>query len=179
MTFLRRHSAGLLMALIELTVGVLLLVKPAGFTAISLIVLGAALSVLGAAGVVRYFRTEPLQAARQQSLARGLALLTAGLFCALRAGWLVSLFPVLTALYGAVLFFTGLYKVQRAVDIHRLQLGSGLLAGISALATLLVSVIILLNPFAGTAALWIFIGAALIAEAILDVLACLKSQRSE
>ena len=74
---------------------------------------------------------------------------------------------------------SGLYKVQRAMDIRRLGLGSGVMTGVSAMLTLAFAAVILLNPFASTAAMWVFIGLILIAEAVMDVLGCLLGCRGE
>lgn len=173
MNFVRRHSASLILALVELVVGVLLLISPTAFTRGILMALGATLAMLGAWQVLRYFRTDPALAAREQTLARGLAMLLAGLFTLLQADWLLGLFPVLTVLYGAASLLTGLYKVQRAVDIRRLKLGNGLWPAVSALATLIFAAVILLNPFATVNALWVFTGLVLVGEAVLDILACI------
>ena len=177
MQFFRRHRTSLTLALVELIVGILLLISPTGFTRGILMVSGALLAALGLWSVIRYFRTEAAVAAREQTLARGLAMLLIGLFALLQADWLLGLFPVLTVLYGAASLLTGLYKVQRAVDIRRLGLGSGLMAGISAASTLLFAAIILLNPFATIQALWVFTGLVLIGEALLDILACIQRRK--
>jgi len=177
MNFIRRHSASLILSLTELVVGILLLISPTGFTRGIIMALGVALAALGAWSIIRYFRTEPAAAAREQSLARGLALVMIGLFALLKADWLLGLFPVLTVIYGAANLIMGLYKVQRAVDIRRLGLGSGLFAAISALLTLAFALVILFNPFATVGALWMFTGLVLIGEAALDLLACLKNEK--
>ena len=177
MNFVRRHSASLILALAELVVGVLLLISPTGFPRGILMALGAALALMGVVSAVRYFRTEPAAAAREQSLVRGLAMLLAGLFALFQADWLLGLFPVLTALYGAASLLTGLYKVQRAMDIRRLGLGTGLLPAVSALAKLLFAAVILLNPFATVNALWVFTGLVLVVEAVLDILSCLHRRK--
>jgi len=177
MQFFRRHRSSLTLALAELIVGILLLISPTGFTRGILMVSGALLAVLGLWSVIRYFRTEAAAAAREQTLARGLAMLLIGLFALLQADWLLGIFPVLTVLYGAASLLTGLYKVQRAVDIRRLGLGDGLWPAVSALATLVFSAIILLNPFATVNALWVFTGLVLVGEAALDILSCISRRK--
>lgn len=171
MKYLKKNAPSVAMALGELIVGALLLFRPVAFTRGILIVLGVVLAAMGLVSVYRYFRTNPLEAARNQGLARGLGLLVIGGFCALNSEWFIAMFPVLTVLYGVLLLFGGLYKVQKAVDLHRLGTGVALWAGISAASTLLFAVIILCNPFATISALWVFIGAILIGEAALDVAA--------
>ena len=143
------------------------------FTAGIIIALGVLLAVLGVLGIVRYFRTEPVRAALEQQLIRGLLMLLLGLFCIFNARWFIATFPVLTMLYGVGLLVVGVAKVQWTVDILRVKVGRWYLPGISALVSLVCAAIILLNPFASTVALWVFIGVALIVEAVVDLLAIL------
>ena len=75
--------------------------------------------------------------------------------------------------YGVGLLVVGVAKVQWTVDILRVKVGRWYLPGISALVSLVCAAIILFNPFASTVALWVFIGVALIAEAVVDLLAIL------
>lgn len=168
-------SAGL--ALAEIAIGVLLLFKPIAFTRGIIIVLGVVLAVLGVMSIARYFRAYPVEAAREQGLARGLGMLLVGGFCAFNADWFIRTFPVLTMLYGVLLLFSALYKVQKAVDILRLKIGGAFWTGLSAATTLLFAIVILLNPFATVSALWMFIGIILIGEAVLDIAALALGQK--
>ena len=168
-----KMAGGVLGSVCEIVVGILLLVNPTGFTAGIIIALGVLLAVLGVLGIVRYFRTEPVRAALEQQLIRGLLMLLLGLFCIFNARWFIATFPVLTMLYGVGLLVVGVAKVQWTVDILRVKVGRWYLPGISALVTLVCAAVILLNPFASTVALWVFIGVALIVEAMVDLLAIL------
>lgn len=168
-----KMAGGVLGSVCEIVVGILLLVNPTGFTAGIIIALGVLLAVLGVLGIVRYFRTEPVRAALEQQLIRGLLMLLLGLFCIFNARWFIATFPVLTMLYGVGLLVVGVAKVQWTVDILRVKVGRWYLPGISALVSLVCAAIILFNPFASTVALWVFIGVALIVEAVVDLLAIL------
>ena len=168
-----KTAGGILGSVCEIVVGVLLLVNPTGFTAGIIIALGVLLSVLGVLGVVRYFRTDPVRAALERQLIHGLLMLLVGLFCIFNARWFIATFPVLTMLYGVALLVVGVVKVQWTVDILRVRAGRWYLPGISALVTLVCAAVIMLNPFASTVALWVFIGVALIVEAAVDLLAIL------
>ena len=168
-----KTAGGVLGSICEIAVGILLLVNPTGFTAGIIMALGVLLSALGVLGVVRYFRTEPVRAALEQHLIRGLLMLLGGLFCIFNARLIINTFPVLTVLYGVGLLVMGVVKVQWTVDILRVKVGRWYLPGISALVSLVCAAVILLNPFASMVALWVFIGVALIVEAVVDLLAIL------
>lgn len=159
---------GLIMALCELAVGILLLVNPIGFTSLIFIVLGIILLAAGTLEIISYFREEPAIALTRQGLAKGLAEIAAGLFCAFQSNWFIATFPLLTILYGVVILMTGFSKVQRAADMFRMKLKKWYLAAISAALSLVFAGIVLSNPFASTEALWIFVAVSLIVDAIVD-----------
>ena len=64
----------------------------------------------------------------------------------------------------------GLRRIQWTVDMIRLKMRRWYWPAIGAGLSLLVAVVILLNPFETLATLWVFTGIALIAEAVVDVL---------
>lgn len=176
---LKSNLSTLIMILGELAIGVLLLIRPVGFTRVILMALGAVLAVRGLLGVIKYFRTEAQQAAREQALARNLAVLLVGSFCLFRSEWFIATFPALTVIYGVLILFTSLYKVQQAVDLWRLKTGNPLISGLSALLTMVFGLVTLLNPFATVSALWIFIGITLLAEAVVDAAALFAGQKKK
>ena len=113
--------AGLATALVELAVGVLLLIRPEGFTTAIIQVLGALLMLGGLWQMIGYFRKPAAEAAKSQLLAKGLAALALGVFCMFNAGWLIAAFPVLAMLYGVVMLAAGFGKVQAAADLFRMK----------------------------------------------------------
>ena len=174
---IKENPGGILISLGEIAVGLLLLFDPARFTSGIIIALGVLLMMLGTSALIRYFTTEPKLAAKEQNLAKGLFLLGAGVFCALRHNWFLLTFPALTVLYGAGLMLIGFVKIQRAVDMLRLKRAMWFIAAISAALSLLISAIILINPFESTMLLWILIGVTLIAEAVCDLLSIFLKKR--
>jgi len=169
---------GLLVCVVELVIGVLLLLNPSGFTSGIIKALGAALAVTGLLKVFQYFKKEPIEAALDHTLTKGLCCLLAGAFCVFGTQWFVSLFPVLSTLYGAVILLLGITKVQLAIDMLRMKHPRWMLAGCNALMSILCAVVILLNPFATVAVMWIFVGIVLIVEAVLDILTMILRERS-
>ena len=165
-TFFRKNLSNLILCLGELVVGILLLVNPEGFTQAIIMALGTAVALLGLFNIVRYFRTNPVQAATERRLAYGLGQLALGAFCLGKADWLVGLFPVLTRLYGAAVLVLALFRIQQFVDVRRLGLAKGLFSGISALFTLLYAAMILFIP----EITWIFVAIMLLLEAAMDIL---------
>ena len=182
MSTLKQSMSGIIMCLFELIIGILLLIDPIGFTSGIIVVFGIVLMLCGLVNIVKYFRAEPEDAAVKQLLAKGLAELLAGAFCAFQSHWFVITFPVLTLIYGVVILFAGLTKVQWTVDMLRLKRKRWFMAMISAAVSVVCGVVVITSPFSSTAVLWMFTGISLIVEAVFDILAAIfgnKDGRAE
>lgn len=166
-----RNHENLLLCMLEGLVGILLLINPIGFTSGILIGTGIVLAVLGAVQLIGYFQKEPAEAAQSEGFAKGLLLILGGWFCVFRYRWFLAAFPLLTVLYGAATLLGGIHKIQWGMDLWRTHQKYWYVAMIGAGCALLFSVLILVNPFATTAFLWIFIGVSLIVEAAVDTAA--------
>ena len=166
----KQNWNAVLTGIFEALIGILLLVDPVGFTSGILIAAGVVIGLLGLKTLIVYFFQKPEEAAASHGLLNGLVCLLLGLFLALKSGWILLTFPVLTVVYGVVVLLTGLGKLQTAVDMLRLKRGRWYLAMLGAVLSLACAGVILMNPFSSTAALWMFTGISLIVEALLDVL---------
>ncbi len=175
---IKERLVNILMALGEILVGILLLIDPLGFTAGIITGIGILLIVLGTIEVLAYFKEEPAEAVKGQKLTKGLCALIGGAFCIFKSDWFIVTFPLLTIVYGIGILLTGITKVQWAVDMLRMKIRLWYYAAVSAAVTLVVAVVILMNPFATTAVLWTFIAVALIVEAVVDILAMIFAEKN-
>ena len=167
----------ILLSLCEAAVGVLLLIKPVEFSDAVLTLLGI-VCVMGLLSAVRYFRTPPVEAALQRGLASGLLCLVLGVFFLTQKAWLLSIFPLLTVLYGVLMLVVGIGKVQWAVDMLRMKRRRWYWLAISAALTLLFALVVLLNPFSSTVVLWTCTAVFLIVDALFDLVALLFSRET-
>lgn len=167
----------LILCVAELIVGILLLIKPVGFTSGIIICAGIGLMVKGLVEIIRYFRTSAQAAAEQRSLSRGLIMLLVGGFCVFRYQWLMAAVPFLGVIYAVVLMMLGVEKIQTAVDQHRLGNDRWYIVAISAAIAVICSLIIFFNPFATTVYLWVFTGISLIVEAVADIISFAMNQK--
>ena len=171
MKTIKENFGNIIMSLGEILIGILLLIKPIGFTKGIIIIVGAILIILGIINIVKYVTSDIFQSIKEQSLSTGLIFVTIGLFCVLRTNWFIITFPVLTILYGIMIFIMGLKKVQWSIDLVRLKRKHWFIVGLSAVTSIMFAIIIMNNPFSTTAILWQFTGIILIIESILDVIA--------
>lgn len=168
MKSLKSNLSAVVLALFELVVGIILLSKPEGLTWLIVMALGAVLVLGGLGAVIKYFRTEPEEAAKEQNLVKGLCMLCGGGFCLLNPGWFIDTFAVLATLYGVIVVVTGLSKIQWTVDMLRQKRPKWYLAAIGAVLTLACGAVVLVNPFETAKVLWMFLGITLIVEAVVD-----------
>lgn len=176
---LKRNLSSMAMSLVEVIIGILLLVNPIGFTSGIIIAFGILLMIMGISKTIKYFRTEPEEAAVSQTFAKGLLTLLAGAFCAFNSHWFVATFPVLTLVYGVVILVTGITKVQWTIDIIRMKRSKWFWMAISAAISIICGITVITNPFSTTAVLWMFIGISLIVDAAFDMLGSLFGNREK
>ena len=167
---LKRNLGSVAMSLAEIVIGILLLVNPVGFTSHIIVTFGVVLMITGIGTTIKYFRTEPEDAAVGQVLVKGLLELLGGAFCAFNSHWFIATFPVLTLVYGVVILVTGITKLQWTVDIIRMKRSKWLWMAISAAISIVCGITVITNPFSTTAVLWMFIGISLIVDAVFDMI---------
>lgn len=169
----------LILLLFEAAVGVVLLINPIGFATVFVTVVGVLLAAVGLVFILQYFRSEPLEAQRSQGLLKGCCALLVGLFCALNTQWFIDAFPLLTVIHGIVILFTGIIRAQWAVDMLRLKLKRWYIAAGGAVVSIVLAIIIFVNPFGVTEAIWTFIGITFLVDALADLAVLIFSGRRE
>ncbi len=162
---------GVLFCLVEVAIGVLLLIDPIAFTSGIVVVLGALLSAFGIVSVLQYFNTPAAEAAKEQRLTKGLLLLLVGVFAMFGTKKILSVFTMITMLYGVMMAVLGIAKLQLLVDTLRQKGERWAVALVDAVLTLAFAAVVLWNPFKTTEALWRFTGIAVLADAVLDLAA--------
>jgi len=167
----KENMNSIVVCFLEIVLGMLLLIKPVGFTITILITFGVLLIVAGIGDIIKYFRLEAQEASKSQRLFKGIILVLTGIFFTCKYQWFLATFPVVTVIYGVFLLVTGIFKIQWTVDAFRLKKNKWYLPAISAAITIVCAVVILKNPFSSMAALWIFNGTILIVEAVFDLIA--------
>lgn len=175
----RKNGSSIILCLFEIIVGILLLIDPVSFTSGIITATGIVLMCIGVISIIKYFKTNAVEAALSQSLMKGLVALIAGGFCAFNSYWFVVTFPVLTMIYGIIILVTGLGKVQMAVDLLRAKRKKWFIAALSAVISIACGVVILNSPFSSTTVLWMFTGISLIVEAVVDTVALIFNTKEK
>ena len=164
MGFIKQNGSAIVAGLVELLIGILLFVDPVGFTSGILKTVGVVLFLCGVVCLIRYFRTEPVQAALEQNFSKGLIMILLGVLFVLWTETIITLFPF-ARLCGVAILIIGVVKLQQGVDLLRLKSRFWFLAGINALLAIVFAAIILSDP----PILWQLAAISLIVEAVLDI----------
>lgn len=161
-----KNSLGkLIVCVCEIAVGIVLLVDPTGFTKTVVTAAGILLCVLGAIGLINYFREDPAEAALSQQMTKGLLMLLLGAFCIYKSEWIIKTFLPIIVIYGVVVLVVGVMKLQWTVDMIRLKSGNWAPTAIAAALSIVLGLIIVLNP---SETMWTFLAIALIVTGVAD-----------
>lgn len=154
------------MSLVFCAAGVLFIVKPELSAVVISRALGAAMIVFGAVKLVGYFSKDLFRLAFQYDLGFGLLLIALGVLVLARpAGVLDFLFVAL----GIAILTDGLFKVQIAMDSRRFGISAWWLTLALAIVTGVVGLALVFRPWDSVRLLTILLGAALLAEGILNL----------
>ncbi len=163
------RTGAIALAVIEIVVGVLLLIDPLGFTAGIIRGAGVVAVLTGVVDITRYFMVSPEVGAQQQRLFRGMIEVLGGVTAVIKYDWFISAFPLLTVLYAIAMLVLSASRVQKMADMLRMKQPRWYLPGIAAAVAIVLSTIILINPFGAVAAVWTFAAISLLAEAAVDL----------
>ncbi len=156
----------IVMSLVFCAAGIACIANPGLSAAVIGRVLGAAMILFGAVKLVGYCSRDLYRLAFQYDLGFGLLLIALGALVLLRpAGVLDFLFTAL----GIAVLTDGLYKVQIAVDAKRFGIPTWWLTLALAVAAGLIGLALVFRPWDSARLLTILLGAALLAEGILNL----------
>ena len=156
----------IVMSLVFCAAGAACIVNPSLSAAVIGRVLGVSMILFGAVKLVGYCSRDLYRLAFQYDLGFGLLLIALGALVLIRpAGVLDFLFTAL----GIAVLTDGLYKVQIAVDAKRFGIPTWWLTLALAVAAGLIGLALVFRPWDSARLLTILLGAALLAEGILNL----------
>ncbi len=170
---IRRNT--LIIIITSLVLGLLLLFWPGVMVNVICYIIGAALIVLGVMQMIAYFRGPMGTVVLHNALAVGLVLLTIGIITLFSPRFLATVIPVAL---GILILIDAAFKVQKSIDLLRLGERNWWMMLVVALVVIVLGVLVLCKPFAAMKAFFLFIGVALIVNAIADLITVLVLSHS-
>lgn len=163
-----------LLALASLVLGLLLLIFPDTSARLISILCAVVLVVYGGIHVVLYFFRKSPDDLFRHDFAKGLICLLAGLYLLFNPHVLMAVLPFVL---GLVVVADSIIKLQKAFDLVRLGSPHWWVVLLLAIATAILGVLMLLNPFRAAASLMMFIGIGLVVNGVSDLWTVISLRR--
>ncbi len=161
----QRRSA-LLVAAGTIVLGLALALWPDHSVSLMCMLLGGALLVFGALYIIGWFAGRRGEGSPVVVLIPGVVLAGLGIWLMVSAETVITLVQYV---FGAVLVFHGVLDLQAAVSLARYGYQNWWLDLVLAILTVLLGILILLNPFGTFAALVVLIGLSLVYDGVSDL----------
>lgn len=173
---LRLSWTEIILGAAAILLGLLLLIWPNLAVNVLLNGIGIFCIVVGVILIVRYFMLDTRQAIVSNDLAIGLTWIAGGVLIIALKSLLISILPFF---FGLIVLIGGLVKVQGALSFKRMNSVHWYLELICAVVSIVLGVLILLNPFSTALLLMRVIGAALLIEGVSDLISCRQFKRAK
>lgn len=160
----------LLMSVMYLGLGVFLLMRPGTALNVVCYALGVIVLACAAAQLVRYFISEHGVLQSQLTLISGLICLGLGAFLILRSDIVVSILPIV---FGLFVVFDSIGRVQNALDLRRCGYASWRGFLFLPVLSVVLGVVMILNPFGTMETLVMAIGIILVVEGAINLFSAL------
>lgn len=157
---------GIIVSVLMCALGVFMMLRPEASAYALSIACGVLFILLGIMKLVGYFSKDLYRLAFQYDLAFGLLVIAVGAAILSRPGEMLGLMCVIL---GLCILADGLFRVQTALNAKHFGLPLWWLILVWAIVTGIMGFLLLLRPGIGGRALMIFMGAALVAEGLLNI----------
>ncbi len=160
----------ILMSVLYLALGVFLLMVPGVALNVVCYALGGVVLVCAVVQLVRYFLVERGIFQSQLTLISGLICLGLGAFLILRSDIVVRILPIV---FGLFVIFDSLGRIQNALELRRCEYSSWKGFLLLALLSVVLGIVMIVDPFGAMETLVMAIGVILIVEGALNLLSAL------
>ena len=160
----------ILMSVLYLGLGAFLLLVPGTALNVVCYALGAVVLACAVVQLVRYFAVERGVFQSQLTLVSGLVCLGLGAFLIIRSDIVVRILPIV---FGLFVIFDSLGRIQNALELRRCQYSSWKGFLLLALLSIVLGVVMIVDPFGAMETLVMAIGIILIVEGTLNLLSAL------
>lgn len=157
---------GIIVSVLLCALGVFMMLRPEASAYALSIACGVIFILLGVMKLVGYFSKDLYRLAFQYDLAFGLLVIAVGVVILSRPGEMMGLMCIIL---GLCILADGLFRVQTALNAKHFGLPLWWLILVWAIVTGIMGFLLLLRPGIGGRALMIFMGAALVAEGLLNI----------
>ena len=160
----------ILMSLLYVGLGIFLVMKPGTALNIVCYALGGVVLACAAVQLVRYFVVERGVFQSQLTLISGIICLGLGAFLILRSDIVVRILPIV---FGLFVIFDSLGRIQNALELRRCEYSSWKVFLLLAVLSVVLGIVMVVDPFGTMETLVMAIGVILIVEGAINLLSAL------
>ena len=160
------RSTMVIMMIAAVAIGLIYIFSPVPAMEVVCYIIASAMCVYGVYSFVEYFVKSKTDAFGSFGLVRGVALVAFGIFIFLNPQFVSQM---LASIVGIALILDGVVKAQYSVDLLRLKSERWWHLLIPAGVALILGIIVVFNPTQTAAAFMVFVGIALIVDALADL----------
>ena len=160
----------ILMSLLYVGLGIFLVMKPGTALNIVCYALGGVVLACAAVQLIRYFVVERGVFQSQLTLISGIICLGLGAFLILRSDIVVSILPIV---FGLFVIFDSLGRIQNALELRRCEYSSWKVFLLLAVLSVILGIVMVVDPFGTMETLVMAIGIILIIEGAINLLSAL------
>jgi uncharacterized membrane protein HdeD (DUF308 family) len=160
-----KNNTYMVISLVSLVLGLFLVIKPEVSSSIISYVMGAGFIFYGVVHIITYVLVKD-DNLFQFDLAKGIITTAIGLYFIFKPTFIVSILPFVL---GMGILVNGICNLQSACNFYRTSRKHWLTVFIPSIVTILLGVLIVVNPFKWAKVLLVVIGCVLIWNAILDL----------
>lgn len=154
----------------EVYAGVRLLTAPVDFTNSVVFLFGIVMLIIGVVNVIRALQVKSRsQLPYRLGLFGGIIDIIIGVLCVFLTKNVIALFPVLVMIYGIIMVVAGINKIRNYLILKDFGVHRSWLIVLSAVVSIILGVIVFLNPFTATEVAWTYTGIFLIVEGVIDL----------
>ncbi|MBQ9992212.1 MAG: DUF308 domain-containing protein, partial [Firmicutes bacterium] len=155
------------LSIVYILLGLFLLIFPTASARIICSVLGLVALVIGAFRLINYFRLHSNGQFLRTGFISGFIFCALGLFFILKPTVVMSILPFII---GLAICFNGIVKMQSAIELRRANYDKWIVSLVIAAITLLLGILLIINPFSGAKLAIMFVGAALVIDGITNII---------
>lgn len=170
MKLIKENPQTILMVLFEIAVGSLLLINPDGFTRAILVSFGVIMLIIGIVNLIKYVSKKKSSLFPVLRLIAGIVSIIVGAIFTFGTSMIMGIFTLIAIVYGIILIVSGVMKMQDFFQAKKYEPYVPIVILFSAIASVVLGLIIIINPFEMAMLAFRFMGISLIVEAVIDIL---------
>ena len=161
-------------SLLYILFGIILIVFPEDIGRLICYLFGGIIMIFGIINIINYISKEAYQPFNNYSLVTGLICAAVSIIFFAKADFIISIFPFI---FGVIIIINSIIKVQQAFDMKRIGYAKWWWVLVFAAVSLVLGIIVVVNPFAAAKTLIIFVGVVFIIDGIADLFTMAKINR--